>query len=210
MCIQRSLDNVSLREASIKRSMQAVTLASLKPSIKVDNQKVVIDPMVVFSRLIILLQRNDDIASYFAYELAPEPTALFKENMMRKPTKSALAKALDVKYENYAKQTEHDISDTIGGVTPSDDDDDIIEMNDSPAESAEENEDNEDNEGCGDETVEDCNVQNVERYVIDGGYLLCRVIWDKHSIYQEIIQKYMHYVESHYGKCSLVSHGYQD
>ena len=206
MCIQRNLDDVSLSEASIKRSQQAVTLASLKPSIKVGNQKVVIDPMVLFSRLIILLQRNDDIASYFAYELAPVPTALFKENMMRKPTKSALAKALNVKYENYVKKTEHDISGTINDVTLSDDDD-IIEMNASFAESAEEDADN---EGCGDETVEDCNVQNVERYVIDGGYLLHRVVWDKQSTYQEIIQKYLHYIESHYGKCTVVFDGYQD
>ena len=63
MCIQRSLDNVSLSEASVKRSQQAVTLASLKPSVKVGNQQVVIDPMVLFSRLIVLLQRNDDIVS---------------------------------------------------------------------------------------------------------------------------------------------------
>ena len=74
-------------------------------------------------------------------------------------------------------------------------------MNASFAESAEEDADD---ECCGDETVEDCNVQNVERYVIDGGYLLRRVVWDKNSTYQEIIQRYLHYVESHYGKCSVV------
>ena len=35
-------------------------------------------------------------------------------------------------------------------------------------------------------------------------------MWDKQSTYQEIIQKYINYVESHYGKCSVVFDGYQD
>ena len=87
------------------------------------------------------------------------------------------------------------------------DDDDITEMNDSFIESAEEDDDRDDS---GDETVEGCKVQNVERYVIDGGHLLRRVVWDKQSTYQEIIHKYINYVESHYGKCSVVFDGYQD
>ena len=148
MYIQQSLDNVLVSEASIKRAHQPVTLVSLKPSIKVGNQNVVIDSMILFSRLIVSLQRNDDVASYFAYELAPVPTALFKDNMMRKPTKSSLAKVLDVKCK---KKAELDVSDT------SDDDDD---MNVSESEE----DDHHINDG-GDETIEGCNEQNVEIYL---------------------------------------------
>ena len=60
-----------------------------------DNQTVVTDPMVLFSRLVVLIQRTKDISSYFAYELAPVPTTFFKDSMMRKLNKSSLAKGLD-------------------------------------------------------------------------------------------------------------------
>ena len=46
--IQEILDNVALSNASIKRSQQAITLASLKPSVKVGSETVVIDPIVLF------------------------------------------------------------------------------------------------------------------------------------------------------------------
>ena len=70
-------------------------------SIKLGKQQLVIDPMVLFSRLLVLLQRHGDIETCFGYELTPIPTALFKENMMRKTTKSALAKSLVKRYEKH-------------------------------------------------------------------------------------------------------------
>ena len=53
--IQESLDNFPWNGASVKRSQKAVTLATLKPSIKVNNETVVVDPLVLFSRLIVLM-----------------------------------------------------------------------------------------------------------------------------------------------------------
>ena len=85
--------------------------------------------------------------------------------------------------------------------------DDEGEMDDSSTESEDEHDCIDD---VGVENVGGVNEENVERYVIDGGYLLRRVVWDKQSTYQEIIQKYINYVESHYGKCSIVFDGYQD
>ena len=58
--------------------------------------------------------------------------------------------------------------------------------------------------------IEEFNEENVQRYVIDGGYLLHRVVWDKQSTYRKIIQEYINYVESHYGKSSIAFDGYQD
>ena len=58
---QDSLDGVSLKEATVKRSTQATTLRILKPSVKIGNEKVILDPMILFSRLVVLLQRHDDI-----------------------------------------------------------------------------------------------------------------------------------------------------
>jgi len=46
----------------------------------------------LFQRLLILVERSADIPSYFAYELTPIPLSLFKDGLMRKADKPALAK----------------------------------------------------------------------------------------------------------------------
>ena len=43
-----------------------------------------------------------------------------------------------------------------------------------------------------------------ESHVIDESYLLQRVIWDRFLTFNEIIQKYINYVQSRYGKCVLL------
>ena len=53
-----------------------------------------IDPMVLFARLMLVLQREANPAPYFSYELSPIPTALFKDGLMRKANKALLRKAL--------------------------------------------------------------------------------------------------------------------
>ena len=47
MMIKQSLDNVMLSEASIKQSKQATTFGSIKPSIKLGTQNVLIDGTVL-------------------------------------------------------------------------------------------------------------------------------------------------------------------
>ena len=74
--IQQSLDNLSWKNATVKRSLKAITLASL-------------DPLVLFSRLIILMHRYRDISCFFDYELSPVPTSLFDGYLMRKSNKSS-------------------------------------------------------------------------------------------------------------------------
>ena len=197
--IQESLGNVALSDASIKQSQQAITLPSLKASIKMGKQTVAISPMVLFSCLVVLLQTTNDISSYFAYELAPVPTAIFKDNMMRKPNTSSLAKGLDAISEK--KKKEGNILDIESDDQSSDEGD----ADDSSTDS-----DSEDSDDADIENVEGVNEENVLLYFIDGGYLLRRVVSDKQSTYHEVIQKYINYVESHYGKRSIVFDGYQD
>jgi len=50
----------------------------LKLSTKIGKETVYIDPIILFSRLVVLLERCEDIEEFFAYELAPIPTSLFK------------------------------------------------------------------------------------------------------------------------------------
>ena len=104
--IQDDLDGVSLKEATVKRPAQATTLSSLKPSVKIGNEKAVIAPMILFSCLVVLMQRHDEIARFFAYELAVVPMSLFKDNMMCKPSKLTLEKALEQKQTKDASKAE--------------------------------------------------------------------------------------------------------
>ena len=69
------------------------------------NDHVVIDPIALFPRLIALIQHTNDICGYFAYELPPAPTSLFKGSVVQKPSKSALAKALDKKVQTYVQDS---------------------------------------------------------------------------------------------------------
>ena len=66
----------------------------LLPGLKVDKKQVNINPTILFSRLIAIIQREEEISSYFDYELTVIPTSIFKGKTMRKTAKSQLAKAL--------------------------------------------------------------------------------------------------------------------
>ena len=74
--IQHTLDDVEFTAAKIKRSDKVKTLAYLQTSIKIADEEICIDPTTLFSRLIALVMRENDVMSYFAYELSPYPTSL--------------------------------------------------------------------------------------------------------------------------------------
>ena len=97
MAIKEKLNNVSLHVASIKRSDQAVTLNSFKPTLSIADSKMVIDPLILFSRLTVLIKRYDDVSSFSEYELSVITTSLFKDNIMQKPSKTSFIKALNAR-----------------------------------------------------------------------------------------------------------------
>ena len=96
-------------EASIKRSDHIKPLADLKPGILVDKQKLNISPTILFSRLIAIVQREEDMSLYFDYELTAFPTSLFKDNFMRKAATAQLAKSLtdSVNVSEHKRQAKH-------------------------------------------------------------------------------------------------------
>ena len=49
-----------------------------------------IDPLILFTRLSVIIQREGCVTDYFKYELTAEPTSLFKGGLMRKAVKSSL------------------------------------------------------------------------------------------------------------------------
>jgi hypothetical protein len=52
--------------------------------------------------------------------------------------------------------------------------------------------------------------KEIELCVIDGGYLLHRVVWPRLVTYQEVIQTYVSYVLRHYGEKAVVFDGYDE
>ena len=61
---------------------------------KVRDGTIQINETVLFQRLIVLMERTDDLSVFFEHELTPTPTSLFKDGYLRKANKSDLASAL--------------------------------------------------------------------------------------------------------------------
>ena len=92
--IQLTLDNVCVESATIKKSDQVKTLDDLRPQINIDNKTVHVDPLILFARLTVLLQREYDATDKFNFEFTAEPTSFFKDGMRRKPNKVLLRNTL--------------------------------------------------------------------------------------------------------------------
>jgi len=59
--IQESIDNLTFNKAVVKRSLKVKTLALLKPGVKINNENVVINPTILFQRLVIVIEKTDDM-----------------------------------------------------------------------------------------------------------------------------------------------------
>ena len=109
--LQEKLDGVCFENVSMKRSEKIRTLVHLKDAVKVDNEKIAIDPLVLFARLSLLNQNQENAAAQFIYELSQEPPALYKNGLMRKATKSTLRQHLVKKAPNATEQCEFTVLD---------------------------------------------------------------------------------------------------
>ncbi len=92
--IHKQLDDKIVSSASIKRNDQIKSLEQLSPGVKIENEKLHINPNILFSRLAAILQREDDMEPYLGHELTAIPTSLFKDSNMRKPVKATVAQTL--------------------------------------------------------------------------------------------------------------------
>ena len=89
--IQESLDKVNFTDAHIKKKDQFVSLGDLARSVKTDGKNSLsVNPTLLFTRLAATAQQEDDIEQYFTYDLTQQAMALFKNELMRKPDKTAL------------------------------------------------------------------------------------------------------------------------
>ena len=88
--IQETLGDTNVSSATIKRKDQVRTLACLQNGVRIRNNTVYIKPDMLFSRMSILVNNQNERTHFFDYELTPEPSALFVNGKMRKAAKHKL------------------------------------------------------------------------------------------------------------------------
>lgn len=86
----KKITGLSYNEIKLKRSEKVMPLSSVNKSVKINDCKVAVDPLLLFQRITVSKQFESNLEEYLQYELSPYPTALFDNDGMRKTTKSSL------------------------------------------------------------------------------------------------------------------------
>uniref|UniRef100_A0A8D8RDM7 Uncharacterized protein n=1 Tax=Cacopsylla melanoneura TaxID=428564 RepID=A0A8D8RDM7_9HEMI len=100
--------DVPFSEIKLTRKNRALPLSSVTLSIKIHDETVTVDPMLLSQRISICKKSDEDLVEFLKYELAPFPLALFNENGMRKTAKSVLYTLFEPT-EKTVTQSEHAI-----------------------------------------------------------------------------------------------------
>ncbi len=93
--ILTSMNGTTPAEYTFKKRNQAVTLGLKSSSVKINGDRIQIDPLLLFQRLTTVIQSSDDLESAFKHELCSYPSALFDSSLLlREADKPALADAI--------------------------------------------------------------------------------------------------------------------
>ena len=94
-CIAASaMTNGNFSDVKLKRNDKVKTIASMANTVVIRNERVTINPAVLFDRITCILRDSSEMEVYLSYELAPHPPSLFQDGLMRKSPKSALGQLL--------------------------------------------------------------------------------------------------------------------
>ncbi|GBM03233.1 hypothetical protein AVEN_26590-1 [Araneus ventricosus] len=73
--------------------IKSLHLLLLNNSAKIGKQNISVDPLILFHRICVAKQSDEDLKIFFIFELSPFPLSLFNEEGMREGTKSSLFSA---------------------------------------------------------------------------------------------------------------------
>ena len=109
--IQKSLNNQTFASCPFKRKDQITNPQSLYSSITIEKERVAIDPLTLFLRLAVLVDRKPkgEIKNCFYYELTPYPTALFRDSLMRTAKNKSTLKNVLLEEVKPTENTESEI-----------------------------------------------------------------------------------------------------
>ena len=90
--VQESFNDSKFTEIKIKKKDVFVPLVSLTRSITSTDEKnrVFINPTLLFTRLVAIEEREENVEQYFNFQLTHHPESSFKNRLMRKPDKAPL------------------------------------------------------------------------------------------------------------------------
>ncbi|ELU12775.1 hypothetical protein CAPTEDRAFT_192603 [Capitella teleta] len=94
MAAASALDNQLYSEIKLRRTDRVKSIGSSTNTVKIRGQSTVVNPMLLFNRITCVMQSSSDMEVYLAYELAPQPTALFTDGVIRKTNKSIFGQLL--------------------------------------------------------------------------------------------------------------------
>lgn len=86
----KSVIGTDFESLKLSRKNRVLSLKSIQSSVKVNDETVVINPLLLFQRLCVNINRKNEMKSYLKFELAPFPLSIFTENGIRKNVKSQL------------------------------------------------------------------------------------------------------------------------
>ena len=93
--IMQAMDGMLFKDVKMRHRDCVRTLADVGNSSTVNRKaQLNVDPNILFTRLLAIVQRSSDLEQYFQYELSSEPLSLFTSGRMWKTDKSQLAKEL--------------------------------------------------------------------------------------------------------------------
>ena len=115
LIFQCSLDGICIEDVAIMRNKKVKTFQGLLQTTTIGRIKVFINPAVSFSYLTALTNSRHDVAENFSFELTREPASLFKQGMVRKPTKEKLPNNLTER-ENTVILNVKDVCIIVGGM----------------------------------------------------------------------------------------------
>lgn len=92
---------IFFKEVSLTKNDKVTTFLSISNKIKLNNEIVSIDLLLIFHRISVIKTSNEEFQSYFNYELSPLPLALFDDyGQMRKTQKANLYDLSSVSSKN--------------------------------------------------------------------------------------------------------------
>lgn len=135
--------NLPFSDIKLSRKDRALPLSSVSSSIRIQDEKVPVNPLLLFQRISIAKKTDEDLKTYMKYELAPFPLALFSENRIMRKSKKSVIYTLFHPTDKDVRLSNYDI-------------------------------------------------------VIDGGFLIHKVIWQRGSSITAICDGYLRFVRTHY------------
>ncbi|CAH0555189.1 unnamed protein product [Brassicogethes aeneus] len=95
------ITGLNFNEIKLKRADKVLPLSVVNKSVKINDCKVSVDPLLLFQRITVSKKFESNLQEYLQYELSPYPTSLFDNNGMRKTMKSSLYQSNDLQPQEW-------------------------------------------------------------------------------------------------------------